>query len=125
MPTIPSSLNVYLKNLTDASGEVTALTFSISVDGHRYCTAVHPQAVKRALAVASHETQSVGVALVELEFHDLRGHLIQQGEVLRVLMRSKWSISASVVDGASVVQSNSLAFPLSREQCEGGIACSL
>jgi hypothetical protein len=123
MPTMPSALNVYVANLTDAPLSASELTFSISVDGHPYCTAIHP--LSQALLIALHSIRSIGIGFGELQCRDDRGRTIPREDVFTVLERSKWSVTASIVDGAGVFTSNPLQFPFSRDQCQEVIACPM
>jgi hypothetical protein len=121
MPTVPSSLNVYVKNLTDRPLSASTLTFSITVDGRPYCTAVHPRVSSQEFLIAPHAVQSLGVGFVELTCRDGRDRTITREVMFKVLARARWSVSASILDGARIFTSNSIEFPLSRDRCEGGI----
>jgi hypothetical protein len=123
MPTVPSSLNVYVKNLTDTPLSASALTFSITVAGRPYCTAVHPQVSSQEFLIAPHAIQSIGVGFVELMCRDGRDRIITREDMFKVLARGKWSVSATILEGARVFTSNPIEFPLSRDRCEGGVAC--
>jgi hypothetical protein len=112
----PPALNMYVTNLTDGPLSARALTFSISADGRPYCTANH--ALSQALSIAPHSIRMIGVRFDELHCRDERGRTIPREDVFKVLARSKWSVTASILDGASTFTSNSLEFPLAHDPCE-------
>jgi hypothetical protein len=126
-------VNIYFKNLGDATLSGTALAFTILVDGSFYSVATNPDLNKRVFTLHPGASLSVGVGFTDLQFRDGGGARLSDTEVFDVLSHQKWSISASIVDIHSVkpaiesnltVSSNSLAFPLSREACERGISCT-
>ena len=133
MPSRPSSVNIYLKNLGNSTLSGTALAFTILVDGRFYCVAANPDLNKRVFTLQPGAILSVGVGFTELQCRDGGGARLSDTEVFDVLSRRKWSISASIVDLHSVkpaiesnrtVSSNTLTFPLSRDACERGISCT-
>src|SRR5438093_6639950 len=70
MPWRPSSLNLYLENLSDDMLTGTALAFTISVDGRFYCAAIHSDMNKRVFTLEPHVVTSIGIGFTELEFRD-------------------------------------------------------
>jgi len=112
----PPALNVYVTNLTDGPLSTGDFTFSISVDGHLYSTAIHP--LSQAVSIAPHSIRMIGVGFHELRCRDEHGRAIPPEDVVKVLALSKWSVTASMRDGAGIIKSNPLEFPLARDPCE-------